>query len=93
MITRIIALLKSGRVQVVQEHIPDWGYCDYEERILTVRKTLCRKNKAKTLIHECVHFLNPSFAEDTVLLIERDLWKHITLEEYRVILFHLGEKK
>jgi hypothetical protein len=70
----------------------DWGACDWDEKLLIIKKNLSRRNKAMTLIHECVHFLHPHFKEDTVLLIERDLWKNITLEQYRVILSYLGEK-
>lgn len=92
MMKRILTLLRSGRLTIVQQHMEHWGECDWDEHLLVIKKTLSRRNKAKTLIHECVHYLHPSFAEDTVLLIERDLWKHITIPEYHALLFHLGER-
>lgn len=92
MLSRILRLLASGRVHVLQENIVEWGLCEYETRSLVIRASLSRRNKAKTLIHECVHYLHPEFSEDTVLCIERDIWKQINLGDYRQLLFYLGEK-
>lgn len=92
MMRRILRLLASGRVLVLQENISEWGLCEYENKTLVIRRSLSRKNKAKTLIHECTHYLHPEFREETVLSIEYDLWKSITLDDYRTLLFYLGEK-
>lgn len=93
MIKRILNLLTSDRVIVLLEKIPEWGLCERENNTISIRKTLSRKNKAKTLIHECIHYLYPQFEEDTVLRIERDLWNQITLTEYHILLTYIGEQQ
>ena len=90
MIRSILALLRSGRVTVCYCHIPEWGLCDWSEREITIRARLSRKNKVRTLIHECIHYLHPSFGEDTVLLIERDIFNGLSQADFSAVVEYGG---
>lgn len=82
-------MLRSPSVTVDVCTLDEWGLCDYEDKTLFVRKTLSENNRIRTLIHEGVHYLNPSFKEDTVLLIERDLYQSLTKADRADLLPHI----
>ena len=89
MIRQVLKLLKSGRVAIVHDSIEEWGLCDWDEKTLYIRKSLSERNKVTTIIHECIHYLYPNFEEETVLCIERDVFKHLTDEEYNTLRFYI----
>lgn len=89
MIKRILKLLNSGRVEVVQARISEWGLCDYNEKVLYVRKTLSDNNRVTTLVHECIHFLNPDFKERKVLALEKVVYNNLSKTEHKQVLSFL----
>ena len=89
MITRILRLLKRG-VPIEQRHIKCWGLCYFDE-LIVIRVTLCEKSKVTTLIHECIHWLEPDIPESGVRHIEREVFNSLTDKQYGLLVFYLEE--
>lgn len=53
------------------------GYCDWEEGIVIDH----RKEIIPTLIHECIHYLEPEWSEKNVIEAEKKILKYIEPED------------
>lgn len=91
LIKQILRRLKKG---VVIEHrlMRDYGLCYFDEKIV-IRATLSERNKVKTLIHECVHWLYPELSEKAVRVIEKDLYEKLSDKEYGQLVFYLEDSE
>lgn len=82
---RIIRLLKSGRVTIKKRRRLDdglWGLCDRAYCILFIYRRLCEKTQVRVLIHESLHFLNPSEKEAWVRNQEEIVFNGLLPEEF-----------
>lgn len=89
--SKIVRLLKKKRVNVTIASLTGnlWGLCDFEDRELFIKKSLSEKNKVKTLIHECLHFLYPKKRELWVLRIENEVFRALLKTEYEYLLNYI----
>lgn len=53
------------------------GYCDWEDGIVLDY----RKELIATLIHECVHYLEPDWSERNVIDAEKTILRYVPVEE------------
>lgn len=81
---RSIRLLQSGRVTIEKRYLKSglWGLCDHEDGILFIGKHLCETSQVKALIHESLHFLNPSKSERWVRSQERTVFDGLLHAEF-----------
>jgi len=84
--TQMCTLLASKKVTVVLRSMKCWGLCDYKKNRLSIRESLGERNKVRTLVHECAHYLYPELTEKTILCIERDVYRSLTGDEYSTLL-------
>lgn len=64
------------------------GYCEWEDGILLDY----RKDLIPTIIHECIHFLEPEWAESRVLYAEKRVVNTITEDEVIKLLMYFVKK-
>ena len=94
LISHVIRLLNSNRVEVKIVHLKGlWGLCDYEDSELFVRKGMTTNNQITTLIHECLHFLNPSWGERLVLQAEKRVYDSLTHKEKEFLEDFIKERR
>lgn len=58
------------------------GYCEWEDGILLDY----RKELVPTIIHECIHLLEPDWAEAKVMYTERRIINAITDDDVKILL-------
>lgn len=91
LIKQVLRLLKQG-VTIEHRLIKDYGLCYHFERIV-IRATLSEKNKVRTLIHECLHWLYPELSERSVRALEDDLFNKLTRHEYDLLVLYLEDSE
>lgn len=86
LITRIIRLLDSDTVTIeivsksrLKKH--EWGNCNFSKSRIKIWKKLQFEARLFVLIHECLHFLNPSKDEEWARSRTYQVWGFITAEE------------
>ena len=80
----ILRLCKSRDVKIVVEDIGDnhLGYVYIENKVIHIDKHQQIKQRVSTLIHECLHILNPKAHEYTIAGIERDTLEILSKKQY-----------
>lgn len=92
LINQIVRLLRSGAVTIEHRAIKEYGLCYNEQRIV-IRRWLCERNKVKTLIHECLHCLYPELSEESVRMLEKDVYDNLTTKQYGILVFFLEDSE
>lgn len=63
------------------------GYCEWEDGIIIDY----RKELVPTIIHECIHYLNPSWSETRVLYVEKRIVNCISTKQTLKLLRKFSE--
>ena len=88
---KIIALIKkSKRGFFILKKLNDGahGYCDWDDGIIIDY----RRDFIPTIIHECIHFLEPEWTEKQVMYAESRVINNITDTEVIMLLMILVKK-
>lgn len=85
----VIALLLRGTVYIEFERMRNWGECDHELKIFTIKRSLSERNQVRVLIHESLHYLRRSWDEVYVREREDEIFRSLTEEEYGFFVEHL----
>jgi hypothetical protein len=64
------------------------GYCEWEDGILLDY----RKDLVPTIIHECIHYLEPNWTEARVMYSESRVVNSITEDDVILLLLHFAKK-
>lgn len=86
-VRKILRLLSSGRIKLeLHRLVPGlWGLYDFSDRTISIRKSLCEKSKIRTLVHECLHAINPTRHENWVRARENEVVASLTASEYKTL--------
>lgn len=87
---KIIACIKSQKKGffVFKKLKGVHGYCEWEDGILLDY----RKDLIPTIIHECIHYLEPEWAESRVLYAEKRVVNIISEDEVVKLLMYFVKK-
>lgn len=83
MIDRIYYLLLAGMVEVVFEPLPYgvFGLCNTDTGIVSIDPK--QDNPIATLLHECIHILDPTLDELEVETRTQEMFANLSPPEYR----------
>jgi hypothetical protein len=89
---RVLAMIKSKRkgffkMEKLRGDLQ--GYCDYEDNVISIDY---RKELIPTLIHECIHYIEPDWCETKVIYAEKMVIKYIEPEDCVCLLLIFSKK-
>jgi hypothetical protein len=85
----ILRMLKAGKITVkvhafegTSKHLS--GYCYPPEfSVAHIKHHLPIKWRVSTLIHECLHMLNPQTKEEVILAVEKEVFMKLSKSQYK----------
>lgn len=92
-IDKIKELLKNKEVtfQKTTFEKKQLGECDFENKIISIKKNVGEGVMMSILIHECLHFIYPRRGEKWVLKREGEVFGALNKRQYRTFLCFLNK--